>query len=245
MARLILDKLSKAFPATAGRMVSAVRELSLAVEPGEFLALVGPSGCGKTTTLRLIAGLEEPDDGTLYLDEKEITRLPPRDRPVAMVFQNHALYPHMTARENLASGLVWRKVAPDEIMRRVGEMAELLGLSELLERRPEALSGGERQRVALGRALVRRPAVLLLDEPLAGLDAPLRLQLRRELVRLHRELRTAMIYVTHDQPEALALGSRVGVMNAGRLEQIGPPAELREQPATPFVAEFLRPLPVL
>ncbi len=245
MACVLLEKLSKTFSGPKGEVVHAVRELDLAIADQEFLILVGPSGCGKTTTLRLIAGLENPTQGRIVLDGQVANPLPPQDRHLAMVFQNPSLFPHLTARENLALGLMLRKVPRAEIEKRVQATAALLGLPDCLDRRPASLSGGQRQRVALGRALVCRPQVLLLDEPFANLDAPLRLQLRRELVRLHGELRTTMIYVTHDQTEAMALGDRVGVMNAGRLEQAGTPAELRERPATPFVAEFLRPLPVL
>ncbi|HEY6170352.1 MAG TPA: ABC transporter ATP-binding protein [Verrucomicrobiae bacterium] len=218
-----------------------MERVSLTVEDKELLTLVGPSGCGKTTTLRLIAGLEDADEGTVSLGGKVVNAVPPKERDVAMVFQQHALYPHMTAFENIGFGLKLRHVPKKEIAQRVGETASLLGISDCLERKPADLSGGERQRVALGRALVRRPQVLLLDEPLSHLDAPLRRELRRELLRLHRELQLTTLLVTHDQAEALALGQRVAVMNRGVVEQIATPAELRARPATPFVAEFLDP----
>ena len=212
---------------------------SLSVENRELLALVGPSGCGKTTTLRLIAGLETPDEGTITLDGKVANDLPPKDRNAAMVFQRDALYPHMTGFENMAFGLKLRGRSREEIRARVSEMSAALGITDCLPRKPGELSGGQRQRVALGRALVRRPKVLLLDEPFANLDAPLRRELRRELLRLHREHGLTTLLVTHDQAEALALGHRVAVMNGGAIEQVGTPDELQAKPATPFVAAFL------
>ena len=241
---MVLEGVTKIFSSANGPTVRAVERVTLAVEDGEFLALVGPSGCGKTTLLRLIAGLESPDEGTISLDGKVVNRLEPKDRDVAMVFQSHALFPHLTAFENLAFGLQLRGVPRIEITRRVGEMSELLGLVNCLKRKPAELSGGERQRVALGRALIRRPRGLLLDEPLSNLDAPLRRELRRELVMLHRELRLTTLLVTHDQVEALALGQRVAVMNQGAIEQTATPSELRTHPATPFVAQFLDPSPI-
>ncbi len=244
MPRVVLESVTKHFPAPNGQAICAVNRASLAVEAKELLALVGPSGCGKTTTLRLIAGLEEPDAGTVAINGQVVNQVPARERDIAMVFQNLALYPHMTARENLAFGLKLRKLPAAEIEQRVCATAELLGITDCLARRPAELSGGQRQRVALGRALVRRPPLLLLDEPFANLDAPLRRELRRELLRLHRELGLTTLLVTHDQAEALALGQRVAVMNAGTIEQVGTPTEIRAKPATPFVAAFLDPSPL-
>jgi multiple sugar transport system ATP-binding protein len=241
MPRVVLDNVTKHFPGPNGQATCAVNRASLTVEDKELMALVGPSGCGKTTTLRLVAGLEVPDAGTVALDGQVANSVPAKDRDIAMVFQNLALYPHMTARENLAFGLRLRKLPAAEIEQRVRTTAELLGIADCLARRPAELSGGQRQRVALGRALVRRPGLLLLDEPFANLDAPLRRELRRELLRLHGALNLTTLLVTHDQAEALALGRRVAVMRAGAVEQVGPPAELRARPATPFVAAFLDP----
>ena len=234
-----LQDVTKSFRSPNGNLVRAVNRLSISANTGELLALVGPSGCGKTTTLRLIAGLETPDDGRISFDGKIVNNVEPKERDVAMVFQRDALYPHMTACENLAFGLKLRGIAAAEIQQRVNEMAATLGLTDCLARRPGELSGGQRQRVALGRALVRHPRILLLDEPFANLDAPLRRELRRELLRLQRERQLTTILVTHDQVEALALGQRVAVMNQGALEQIGTPSDLRERPATRFVTEFL------
>ncbi len=244
MPSVVLESLTKHFPGPNGQAICAVNRASLSVEAKELLALVGPSGCGKTTTLRLIAGLEEPDAGTVSINGQVVNRLPARERDIAMVFQNLALYPHMTARDNLAFGLRVRKLPAAEIEQRVHATAELLGITDCLPRRPAELSGGQRQRVALGRALVRRPPLLLLDEPFANLDAPLRRELRRELLRLHRELDLTTLLVTHDQAEALALGQRVAVMHAGAIEQVGAPAEIRAKPATPFVAAFLDSSPL-
>lgn len=241
MASVVLDGVTKSFPGRAGLRIAAVESISFAVGAGELLALVGPSGCGKTTTLRLIAGLETPDSGTISLDATEVTRVAAKDRDVAMVFQRDALWPHFTGFENLAFGLKLRGVARTEIAARVAELAGKLGLTDCLDRRPGELSGGQRQRIALGRALIRRPQVLLLDEPFANLDAPLRRELRRELLRLQREEKLTTILVTHDQAEAVALGQRVAVMNQGRIEQLAPPKELRTKPASAFVAEFLNP----
>ena len=241
MARVELQNVGKNYRSENGQTVCAVSGVNLRVEDKELLALVGPSGCGKTTLLRLIAGLESADTGEILLAEKNVTTIPPQRRDVAMVFQNHALYPHMTALENIAFGLKLRHVPGEEIRQRVGETAKLLGLADALQRRPAELSGGQRQRVALGRALIRRPQVLLLDEPFANLDAPLRRELRRELLRLHGELSLTTILVTHDQAEALALGQRVAVMNRGTIEQIAKPAELQAHPATPVVTAFLNP----
>ncbi len=223
----------------ADQAVWALREVSLTVADGEFLTLVGPSGAGKTTLLRLIAGLEAPTQGEIAIDGRNMSGVEPRARDVAMVFQGQALYPHLTARENLGLGLVLRKRPRAEIERRVAEAARLLGLEACLDRRPSGLSGGERQRVALGRALVRRPRVFLLDEPLSNLDAPHRLQLREAMLRLHGELRATMIHVTHDQGEALSMGDRVAVLHRGALQQVAEPLRLYQQPANRFVAEFI------
>lgn len=214
-------------------------DVSLAVESGERLALVGPSGCGKTTVLRLIAGLERPEAGSVQFDGEDVTSQSPAQRDVAMVFQSHALLPHLSAFENLAFGLKLRRAAAAEIAPRVHEIAELLGVVHCLDRKPVTLSGGERQRIALGRALVRRPRLLLLDEPFASLDEPLRLHLRSELVRLTAQLKLTVVHVTHDQAEALAIGDRVAVMRKGRIQQIGPPREVHDAPANAFVAGFV------
>jgi multiple sugar transport system ATP-binding protein len=230
---------SKRFAGPRRQNVGAVSNLDLTVERGEFLVIVGPSGCGKTTTLRLIAGLETPDAGDISLDGKSLVGVPPRDREVAMVFQNHALLPHLTVSENLGFGLMLRHFPKEEIDRSVRQAADLLNLSPLLERKPPALSGGECQRVALGRALVRQPKVFLFDEPLSNLDAPMRLQLRGEIAAVHRRVGAMMIYVTHDQAEAMALADRVAVMRDGALQQIAAPIEIYRQPANRFVASFI------
>src|SRR4051794_677773 len=219
--------------------VEAVRELSLAIADGEFMVLVGPSGSGKTTALRMLAGLEAITSGSIFIGEREVNRVAPRERDIAMVFQDYALYPQMTVFDNLAFGLRRRKVDGAEIKRRVSEAAALLDMTPLLERRPGQLSGGQAQRVALGRALVRDPQVFLMDEPLSNLDAKLRAQTRGEIRRLQQEVRTTTVYVTHDQVEAMTLGDRIGVMNGGRLEQIGAPAEVYDRPANRFVAGFI------
>jgi len=239
MPRIVLEGVSKSFAGADRKSVTAVERLTLTVQDRELLVLVGPSGCGKTTTLRLIAGLETPDDGRILFDEKPVTALPPVDRDVAMVFQSHALFPHLTAYQNLAFGLRLRHLPRQEINSRVGETAELLGITDCLERKPGKLSGGERQRVALGRALVRRPKVLLLDEPFSHLDEPLRIQLRVELLALRSRLDTTILYVTHDQAEALSLGDRVAVLRQGKLQQVGRPAEIYDAPANTFVAGFI------
>jgi multiple sugar transport system ATP-binding protein len=217
----------------------AVADFSLRVEPGEFLVLVGPSGCGKSTTLRMVAGLEMPTSGRILIGGKDVTRLPPKDRDIAMVFQNYALYPHMTVKENLSFALKLRGVAKDEIARRVESAAAVLGLEPYLKRLPKALSGGQRQRVALGRAIVRNPSVFLFDEPLSNLDAKMRVEMRSEIIRLHRRLGATMIYVTHDQTEAMTMGTRIVVMNGGRIQQAAPPMDVYEKPANTFVASFI------
>jgi multiple sugar transport system ATP-binding protein len=238
MASVTLAGITKTYEDRGGKHV-AVHPFDLAIADGEFVVLVGPSGCGKTTTLRMIAGLEAISEGELRIGERVVTDLPPKDRDVAMVFQNYALYPHMTAYENLAFALRLRGLPRDDIDRRVREAAGLLGLDALLERKPRQLSGGERQRVALGRALVRHPQVFLFDEPLSNLDAKLRVQMRREIARLHRELKATMIYVTHDQVEAMTLGERIVVLNAGRVQQVAAPRTLYEKPENTFVASFI------
>lgn len=235
MAEVILEGLSKRFGS-----VHALRDLSLGVADGELLVLVGPSGCGKTTTLRLIAGLETPDSGTIRIGGRVVDLLPPKDRDVAVVFQRPALYPHLSVRENLAFGLRMRWGTPSAVLReRVAEAADLLGLNGLLSRRPAELSGGQQQRVALGRALVRRPAVFLLDEPFTALDSRLREDLRGELHLLQRRLRATMMVVTHDENEAVALGDRVAVLHDGWLQQTGKPSELLQKPANRLVAAAL------
>ena len=217
----------------------AVDRFSLEVSDGEFLVLVGPSGCGKSTTLRMVAGLELPTSGSIHIGERDVTRLPPKDRDIAMVFQNYALYPHMTVRENLSFALKLRHVPKDEIKRRTEEVAETLGLTPYLARLPKALSGGQRQRVALGRAIVRNPSVFLFDEPLSNLDAKMRVEMRAEIIRLHRRLGATMIYVTHDQTEAMTMGTRIVVMNGGRIQQAAAPMDVYAHPANTFVASFI------
>jgi ABC-type sugar transport system ATPase subunit len=235
MPAVSLRELSKRFD----RQAPALSALSLDVAAREFLVLLGPSGCGKTTVLRLIAGLEEPSSGEILIDGVRVNDRPPRDRDVAMVFQNYALYPHLTVRENIGFPLRMRSAPPEERARRVAEVAAMLELEELLDRKPAQLSGGERQRVALGRAVVRRPKVFLFDEPLSNLDAKLRVQMRAELVRLHRGLAATMIYVTHDQVEAMTMGQRIAVLAKGQLQQVGTPAEIYDRPANSFVAAFI------
>jgi multiple sugar transport system ATP-binding protein len=239
MASVELKNVSKIFPVRKGEEVYAVSNFDLQVADQELVVLVGPSGCGKTTTLRLIAGLEQPSAGTILFDGADMTKVPPQDRDVAMVFQSHALYPHMTVFENLAFGLEVRRVPKAELESRIKAAANTLGLTPLLDRRPDALSGGQRQRVALGRAVVRNPKVFLLDEPLSNLDAPLRVQMRGELARLHRRLGATMIYVTHDQAEAMALGQRIAVIKEGTIQQIADPRTLYDAPANVFVAGFI------
>jgi multiple sugar transport system ATP-binding protein len=234
MARVSMRGLNKKYDE-----VHAVIDVNLDILDQEFVVLVGPSGCGKTTTLRMVAGLESITGGHISIDEKVVNELPPMDRDIAMVFQNYALYPHMTVYDNMAFGLKMRKFDKPEIARRVKEAADILGIQELLRRKPRQLSGGQRQRVALGRAIVRHPQVFLFDEPLSNLDAKLRVQMRVELKKLHERLGTTAIYVTHDQVEAMTLGDRVVVMRDGRVQQVGDPMELYNEPANRFVAGFI------
>jgi multiple sugar transport system ATP-binding protein len=235
VAEILLDNVRKVF---SGEVV-AVDDVSLKIASGEFLVLVGPSGCGKSTLLRMIAGLEDVTAGTISIGERDVTDLPPRARDVAMVFQSYALYPHMTVRQNLGYGLKVRKTPKREIKERVDRAAKLLGLDELLDRKPAALSGGQRQRVAMGRAIVREPQAFLMDEPLSNLDAKLRVSMRAQLGALHGRLSTTTIYVTHDQIEAMTLGQRVAVMRDGRIQQVDTPQELYAHPANLYVAAFI------
>ena len=235
MAVVTLDGITKRYANGA----PAVDGVSLVVADGEFMVLLGPSGCGKSTTLRMIAGLETISAGTLSIDGRVVNDVPPKDRDIAMVFQSYALYPHMTVADNLAFGLRRRRIEKGEIERRVADAAGLLGLTPLLGRKPHALSGGQRQRVALGRAMVREPQVFLFDEPLSNLDAALRVNTRNELIKQHHRLASTMIYVTHDQVEAMTMGTRICVMNGGRVAQVGAPLEVYWQPADTFVARFL------
>ena len=234
MARVILENVSKNFGA-----VPAVRDFNLTVEDKEFAILVGPSGCGKSTALRMIAGLEEPSTGNIYIADRMVNDSPPKDRDIAMVFQEYALYPHMSVYKNMAFGLKLRKFPKSEIDQRVKEAAEILGIQGLLDRKPKQLSGGQRQRVAVGRAIVRKPAVFLFDEPLSNLDAKLRVQMRAELSKLHDRLQTTIIYVTHDQVEAMTMGTKIVVMKDGLIQQIGSPLDVYNLPVNQFVAGFI------
>ena len=234
MADVVLKKIRKNF----GKSV-AVSDIDLDVVHQEFLVLVGPSGCGKSTTLRMIAGLEDPDSGEIYIGSRLVNDMAPKDRDIAMVFQNYALYPYATVYENMAFGLRVRRYPKDEIRRRVEAAADILGVRELFHRRPKQLSGGQRQRVAIGRAIVRDPKVFLFDEPLSNLDAKLRVQMRTEIKRIHQKVGTTIIYVTHDQVEAMTLAKRIVVMNAGKIEQIGSPQDMYERPQSRFVAGFI------
>jgi multiple sugar transport system ATP-binding protein len=219
--------------------VKAVDDFNLDIRDGEFLVFVGPSGCGKTTSLRMIAGLEDISLGTLRIGDRVVNDVAPKDRDIAMVFQSYALYPHMTVKDNLAFGLKLRHTPKEDIERRVKAAADILDLGRYLDRKPKALSGGQRQRVALGRAIVREPAVFLMDEPLSNLDAKLRVQTRAEIARLHQRLKTTIVYVTHDQVEAMTMGNRIAVMSEGRLQQVGTPQELYDYPVNRFVAGFI------
>lgn len=235
MAEVKLINVSKVYE----NNLVAVKEVTFTVEDQEFVVLVGPSGCGKTTTLRMIAGLEEISKGELYIDNVLVNNLPAKDRDIAMVFQNYALYPHMTVFENMAFGLKIRKLPKDEIKKRVEEAAKILGIENLLDRKPKQLSGGQRQRVAVGRAIVRKPKVFLFDEPLSNLDAKLRVQMRTEISKLHQRLKATMIYVTHDQTEAMTMGDRIVVLKDGVVQQIDTPLNLYNKPVNKFVAGFI------
>src|SRR5579872_2355968 len=234
MARVLLRNLNKFYDD-----VHAVKNVNLEIRDKEFVVLVGPSGCGKTTTLRMVAGLESISSGQVLIGDTVVNDLAPMDRDIAMVFQNYALYPHMSVYDNMAFGLKMRKAPRSEIRKRVQEAADILGIQDLLQRKPRQLSGGQRQRVALGRAIVRHPQVFLFDEPLSNLDAKLRVQMRREIARLHRQLEATMVYVTHDQVEAMTLGNRIVVMRGGLVQQVGAPLELYERPDNAFVATFI------
>ena len=235
MASVTLRNIEKVYPGG----VKAVKGVNLEIRNKEFLVLVGPSGCGKSTTLRMVAGLEDITAGEIFIGDTLVNGVPPKDRDIAMVFQNYALYPHMTVYKNMAFGLMLRKYPKKEIRQRVQEAAEILGITELLGRKPKALSGGQRQRVAVGRAIVRQPKVFLFDEPLSNLDAKLRVQMRAEIKKLHQRLQATMIYVTHDQVEAMTMGDRIVVMLDGEIQQIAEPLELYHRPANKFVAGFI------
>src|SRR5437867_12877205 len=236
MGNVRLDHISKRFDNNA----VILNDVSIDVNDKEFVVLVGPSGCGKSTTLRMIAGLEEISEGTIYIDGKVVNDVPPKDRDIAMVFQNYALYPHMTVYKNMAFGLMLRKYPKEEIDRRVREAAQILGITdEQLERKPKALSGGQRQRVAVGRAIVRKPKAFLFDEPLSNLDAKMRVQMRAEINKLHNRLQYTMIYVTHDQVEAMTMGDRIVVMKDGIIQQVAEPIDLYDNPKNMFVAGFI------
>ena len=235
MAQVNLKNVSKVFPAG----VKAVDNINLGIENKEFMVLVGPSGCGKSTTLRMIAGLEEASQGEIYIGNKKVNDVPAKDRDIAMVFQNYALYPHMSVFENMSFGLRLRHYPKQEILQRVNEAAEVLGIKRLLSRKPKELSGGERQRVAVGRAIVRKPMVFLFDEPLSNLDAKLRVQMRTEIHKLHIRLQTTIIYVTHDQTEAMTMGDRIAVMKDGLLQQVDDPINMYDKPKNKFVAGFI------
>jgi multiple sugar transport system ATP-binding protein len=240
MAQVVLNQLEKIYAGSRkGSDFRAVKKIDLTVEDKEFMVLVGPSGCGKSTTLRMIAGLEEITDGTISIGEQLVNDVPPKDRDIAMVFQSYALYPHMTVFENMAFGLKLRKYPKEETERRVNEAAQILGLETMLRRKPKALSGGQRQRVAVGRAIVRQPKVFLFDEPLSNLDAKMRVSMRAEISKLHERLQATMIYVTHDQVEAMTMGDRICVMNDGEIMQIDEPLNIYNRPANLFVASFI------
>jgi multiple sugar transport system ATP-binding protein len=234
MAGVTFDRVAKRYGS-----VSVIEDMNLAIADHEFMVLVGPSGCGKSTALRMIAGLEEITDGRISIGERVVNDLAPKDRDTAMVFQNYALYPHMTVRDNMEFGLKMRKMPRADISKRVSEAATILGITHLLERKPKQLSGGQRQRVALGRAIVRNPAVFLFDEPLSNLDAKLRVQMRAEISKLQQRLQTTSVYVTHDQIEAMTMGHRIAVMNAGKIQQVGSPLDVYDKPANVFVAQFI------
>jgi multiple sugar transport system ATP-binding protein len=235
MSQVEFDRIVKRFSSS----VTAVRDLTLRVEDGEFLVLLGPSGCGKTTALRMLAGLEDPDEGDIRIDGESVVDLEPKDRDIALVFQNYALYPHLTARNNLLYPLKIQKIPPAERIRRIDEAAALLGITHLLERKPAQLSGGEQQRVALGRAIVRQPRVFLMDEPLSNLDAMLRIHMRTEIRTLQQRLGVTTVFVTHDQAEAMSMADRIAVMRSGELQQLGRPDDVYQHPSNLFVAQFI------
>lgn len=240
MAQVSLKNVSKIFPGN----VKAVDKVSLGVENKEFMVLVGPSGCGKSTTLRMIAGLEDISEGDIYIGDKYVNDVPAKDRDIAMVFQSYALYPHMSVFENMSFGLRLRHIPKQEIIQRVNEAADILGIKRLLNRKPKELSGGERQRVAVGRAIVRKPLVFLFDEPLSNLDAKLRVQMRTEIHKLHIRLQTTIIYVTHDQVEAMTMGERIAVMKDGVIQQVADPITIYDHPKNKFVAGFIGSPPI-
>jgi multiple sugar transport system ATP-binding protein len=234
MAGVRFERVAKRYNA-----VSVIEDLNLDIDDHEFMVLVGPSGCGKSTALRMIAGLEEVSDGSIWIGDRVVNHLQPKDRDIAMVFQSYALYPHMSVRENIEFGLRIRKMPAGEMRRRVADASEILGIGPLLDRKPKQLSGGQRQRVAVARAIVRNPAVFLFDEPLSNLDAKLRVQMRAEITKLQQRLTTTTVYVTHDQVEAMTMGNRIAVMNAGKIQQVGTPLEVYDKPQTVFVAQFI------
>lgn len=240
MAQVSLNNLCKVFPGN----IKAVDNVSLGIENKEFMVLVGPSGCGKSTTLRMIAGLEDIDSGDIFIGDRRVNDVPAKDRDIAMVFQNYALYPHMTVFENMSFGLKLRHIPKHEINQRVNETADILGIKRLLHRKPRELSGGERQRVAVGRAIVRKPLVFLFDEPLSNLDAKMRVQMRTEIHKLHLRLQTTILYVTHDQTEAMTMGDRIAVMKDGAIQQLADPITIYDRPKNKFVASFIGSLPM-
>jgi len=239
MAKVTLKNIYKIYPGDKGKDVTAVEDFNLDIEDREFVVFVGPSGCGKSTTLRMIAGLEEISKGDVFIGDKRVNDVPPKDRDIAMVFQNYALYPHMSVYDNMAFGLKLRKYPKAEIQKRVNEAAAILGIETYLDRKPKALSGGQRQRVAVGRAIVRQPKVFLFDEPLSNLDAKMRVQMRTEITKLHQRLQATMIYVTHDQIEAMTMGTRIVVMKDGLIQQVDTPLKIYGEPVNLFVAGFL------
>ena len=239
MARVVLENLVKDYTGAKNKIVRAVNDINLHIVDREFMVLVGPSGCGKSTSLRMIAGLEEVTSGAIYIDDRVVNDVLPKDRDIAMVFQNYALYPHMSVYDNMAFGLKLMKLAKREIQRRVGEAAQILNIEELMDRKPKALSGGQQQRVAVGRAIVRKPKVFLFDEPLSNLDAKMRGSMRKELSKLHQRLDSTMIYVTHDQVEAMTMGDRITVMDEGKIMQTADPLTLYNHPVNMFVAGFI------
>jgi multiple sugar transport system ATP-binding protein len=235
VAQVVLKKVNKVYPDG----YHAVKDQNLTIKDGEFMVIVGPSGCAKSTTLNMIAGLEEITEGDIFIGDKRVNDIPPKDRDIAMVFQSYALYPHMNVRQNMAFGLRLRKFSKQECEKRVNEAADILGIKELLDKKPSALSGGQRQRVAVGRAIVRHPQVFLFDEPLSNLDAKLRVQMRAELIRLHKKLKTTIIYVTHDQVEAMTMGDRICILDAGVIQQVDTPLDIYQKPINKFVATFI------